>query len=403
MDETASLSLPVMMLVVFAAAKLLAELFERLGQPGLLGEILAGVLIGPSVLHLVGPDARMETLAELGVIFLLFRVGLEVNPEELWAVRGTAMIVATIGVLVPLGAGYFFMRWWGAASPAAIFVGAAMVATSVGVTAQALSARGLLSQRASRIILAAAVIDDVLGLIVLAVVAGIAKGKVNVVDIVVTAALACAFTVVMARWGSHAFRRAVPALHSKLRAGESQFNIAMVSLFALAALAAWTGVAAIVGAFLAGLALSQTATERVRDLASGVNELFVPFFLAGIGLHIDLGVLSDRSSITLVAAIFAIAVLTKLVGCGLGAIGLGWREVLKIGFGMVPRGEVGMVVAQFGLAAGVLSARTYGAVVFMAMLTTVATPVLLRFVFEQPSDDSGGGLAPEPDFDSQAA
>src|SRR3954451_6717968 len=146
MHAPASLSLPVMMLVVFAAAKLLAELFERLVQPGLLGEILAGVLIGPSVLHLVAPDARMETLAELGVIFLLFRVGLEVNPEELWAVRGTAMIVATIGVLVPLGAGFFFMRWWGAASAEAIFVGAAMVATSVGVTAQALSARGLLSQ-----------------------------------------------------------------------------------------------------------------------------------------------------------------------------------------------------------------------------------------------------------------
>jgi Kef-type K+ transport system membrane component KefB len=173
----------------------------------------------------------------------------------------------------------------------------------------------------------------------------------------------------------------------------------MIVLFALAAVATYAGVAAIVGAFLAGLALSETAVGRVRDLAHGVNELLTPFFLAGIGLHLNLSALRDRDGVLLVTAVFVIAVLTKLVGCGLGAAGLGWREMLKIGLGMAPRGEVGMVVAQLGLAAGFLTARTYGAVVLMAVLTTIATPIFIRFVFETgpekgPDWDQGTGEQP---------
>jgi Kef-type K+ transport system membrane component KefB len=157
----------------------------------------------------------------------------------------------------------------------------------------------------------------------------------------------------------------------------------MITLLALSALATYTGVAAIVGAFLAGLAMSETATERVRVLSHGVNELLVPFFLAGIGLHLQISALRDRDGLILVTALFIVAVVTKVVGCGLGAMGMGAREKLKIGLGMVPRGEVGMVVAQLGLSAGVLTQRTYGAVVVMAVLTTVVTPLFIRFVFEK--------------------
>lgn len=360
----------------------MAEIFERLKQPAILGELLAGAVLGPSILNVVVPDARLDMLSELGVLFLLFGAGLDVNAKEMWAVRGKATLVATAGVIVPFIAGWAMMRGFGSANPESIFVGAALVATSVGITARALGARGLLNEKASQIILAAAVIDDVLGLIVLAVVSGFVKGGLNLIDVALTAALASAFTFTVAKWGPPAMTRAAPAIHSRMKAGETQFTVAMVVLFSLAALATYAGVAAIVGAFLAGLALSESAKGRLRDLSHGVTELFTPFFLAGIGLHLDLRTLKDRDGAILVAAIFAVAVITKLIGCGLGAAGMGWREMMKIGLGMAPRGEVGMVVAQLGLSAGVLGPRTYGALVLMAVLTTIITPVFLRFAFD---------------------
>ncbi len=275
------------------------------------------------------------------------------------------------------------MAAWGTPTPEAIFVGAAMVATSVGITASVLSARGLLQELASKIILAAAVIDDVLGLIVLAVVSSLSRGRINVWEIVLTATLASAFTVVVAHWGTRAVSHVAPRMESRLRAGEVQFNLAMILLFALAVMAMYTGVAAIIGAFLAGMALSETAGTRVRDLSKGVNELLVPFFLAGIGLHLDLKVFSNRSTIILAITILGIAIITKLVGCGLGAISLGWSNVLKIGLGMVPRGEVGMVVAQIGLSLAVIKPDTYAVVVFMAVASTIITPLLLKIAFRE--------------------
>jgi Na+:H+ antiporter len=393
--------LPVTMLIVYAGAKLMAEVFERLRQPAILGEILAGALIGPSLLNWVAPDPRLNMLSDLGVLFLLFTVGLSVNATELWSVRGTATLVATLGVIAPLLAGWALMAWLGAKTPEAVFVGASMVATSVGITAKALSARGLLAERASQIILAAAVIDDVLGLIVLAVVSGFAKGGgLRWGDIALTTVLATAFTVIVARWGVTVVRHAAPHVHSRMRAGETQFTVAMIILFGLAALATYAGVAAIVGAFLAGLALSDSATPRLRDLSHGVNELFAPFFLAGIGLHLNLSALGNRRGAFLVISIFVIAVLTKLIGCGLGAASGGWREMLKIGLGMAPRGEVGMVVAQLGLSSGILTAQTYGAVVLMTVLTTIATPLFLDWVFEKKAPS--GGAEAEDQWERQA-
>jgi Kef-type K+ transport system membrane component KefB len=256
-----------------------------------------------------------------------------------------------------------------------------MVATSVGITASVLAARGLLEEVASKVILAAAVIDDVLGLIVLAVVSNISRGRINILEILLTAALASAFTIIVAHWGTRAVNRLVPHFESRLQTGEVQFNLAMVLLFALAATAIYTGVAAIIGAFLAGMALSDTASERVRGLSRGVNELLVPFFLAGIGLHLDLRVFRNGSTILLAAVILGAAILTKLIGCGLGGLSLGRRNMLKIGLGMVPRGEVGMVVAQIGLGLAIIKPDTYAVVVFMAVASTVVTPLLLTIAF----------------------
>jgi Kef-type K+ transport system membrane component KefB len=381
--ETEALRLPLAMLLVFGGAKLMAELFERLRQPAIVGEILAGILIGPSVLGWLTPNELLTTLADLGVIFLLFRVGLEVKASDLMKVGGTAALAASLGVALPFGMGWGLMALWGAPQVEAVFVGAAMVATSVGITAQVLASKGLLQQRAAQIILAAAVIDDVLGLLILAMVSSMARGRLNLAELATTAALAIGFTILVAVWGGRAVGRVVHRIHGQLQVQEAQFTLAMVILFALSALAAYVGVAAIVGAFLAGMALSESVGSRVHDLAHGVTELLVPFFLVGIGLHFDLHQFTTPSTLVLAFVILAAALVSKFVGCGLGAIRYGLDEAVRVGVGMVPRGEVGMVVAQIGLGLGVIPADVYSVVVFMAVATTLAAPPLLYLSFRK--------------------
>ncbi len=369
------------MLLVFGSAKLLAECFERIGQPGIVGEILAGVIVGPPVLDLIAPNDVLIALAELGVMFLLFRVGLKVRASELMRVGGTALLVATLGVLLPFAMGAAILRWFGASFIEAIFVGAAMVATSVGITAQVLASRGLLAHRASRIILGAAVIDDVLGLIVLAVVSSMAEGHVDVLKLATTAIAAIAFTLVVAKWGTRTMARVVPKVQERFRTGEVQFNFALLLMFGLALLATYVGVAAIIGAFLAGMALAESTSSRVEDLVHGVTELLLPFFLAGIGMHLDLGPFRNRETLMLAAMIVVAAVVSKLIGCGLGALSLGRTDAIRVGCGMVPRGEVGMVVAQIGLGIGVIPSNVYSVVVLMSVLTTVIAPPLLSWSY----------------------
>lgn len=376
-----SVNIALAMLLVFGTAKLLAELFERFGQPGIVGEIIAGALIGPPALNWIAPNQVLTALADLGVMFLLFRVGLEVKASELMRVGKTALLVAVLGVVVPfvLGAGIMFL--FTAPAIEAIFVGAAMVATSVGITAQVLAAKGLLSHEASRIILAAAVIDDVLGLIVLAIVSSVAEGSVNVLNLTMTAAAAIAFTLVVAKWGTPAMKRVIPRVQENFSAGEVQFNLAMLLLFGLALLATYAGVAAIIGAFLAGMALAESTTEHVHHLVHGVTELLLPFFLAGIGMHLDLGALGKPSTLLIGILIVVAAIVSKMIGCGLGALSMGKANAIRIGCGMVPRGEVGMVVAQIGLGLGVIPKDVYGVVVFMAVVTTLVAPPLLNMSF----------------------
>jgi Kef-type K+ transport system membrane component KefB len=373
--------LPLEMFVVFGAAKLLGEVFERLRQPGIVGEILAGILIGPSVFGWIGPTAFLDALAQLGVMFLLFRVGLEVKASELVKVGGTAAVVAILGVVAPFLLGWGILTLWGEPQIESIFVGAAMVATSVGITAQVLTSKGLMQARATKIILAAAVIDDVLGLIVLALVSSLAQGSVNLLNLGLTAAAAIGFTVLVATWGTRTAGRVVPRMRERLQAAEGEFALSMMLLFGLSLLAVYAGVAAIIGAFLAGMALSESVGHRVHDLAHGVTELLVPFFLAGIGLHLSLNSLGTASAIALAVIILVAAVVSKLVGCALGAIRLGQPDAIRIGVGMVPRGEVGLVVAQIGLSLGVIAQHVYGVVVFMAVATTIVAPPLLAIAF----------------------
>ncbi|MEO8097564.1 MAG: cation:proton antiporter [Acidobacteriota bacterium] len=364
--------------VIFVSAKILAELFERLHQPGIAGEILAGILIGPHVLGWIALSDAANVLAELGVMFLLFRVGLEVRSSELLAVGAQAAGIALAGVVLPFLCGWGISALWGLPTIEAVFIGAAMVATSVGITAQVLAAGGWLSDRASQLILAAAVIDDILGLIVLAGVSSMARGEVNYLDLAITAALAIGFTALVATLGSSAMRKWLPKVQQSLRASEAEFTVALCLLFALSLLAVYAGVAAIIGAFLAGMALSETVERRVHDLTEGVTSLLVPFFLVGIGLHLDVSVFQSTASLAFAAIIIVAAVLSKFVGCGLAALPFGRQQAIRVGVGMIPRGEVGMVVAQIGLGFGVVSQNVYGTIVFMSVATTLLAPALLR-------------------------
>jgi Kef-type K+ transport system membrane component KefB len=365
------------------AAKLAAELFERLGQPAVVGEILAGVVIGPSVLGLVVPSEFVSMLAEIGVIFLLFSVGLETKPSDIFQVGKTALLVAVLGVALPFFGGWLLLRLWGASSISSLFVGTALVATSVGITARVLASLQLLDTPVARIILGAAVIDDILGLLVLSVVSSSSAGEINYLEIGSTAVLAVGFTLFVVLIGARVITRLAPRIE-RLRIGESPFIVGLVLCLGLAVAVSFIGVAAIIGAFLAGMAMAEASegNTRVHTQTNAVVEFLVPFFLVNIGMQLQLSVFRDLSLIWLALGVTLVALVTKLIGCGAGAWSLGIKRAAQVGVGMMPRGEVGIVVAQIGLSLGVINAPLYAVVLFMAVATTLIAPPLLTLLFK---------------------
>jgi Kef-type K+ transport system membrane component KefB len=368
----------------------MAEVFERLKQPAVVGEILAGIIIGPSLLGWVAPSDLLSVLAEVGVIFLLFTVGLETKPQAIFQVGKRAVIVAVLGVALPFAAGYLIAIAWDGVFVEAMFVGAALVATSVGITARVLGSMGLLELQTSRIILGAAVIDDILGLIILSLVSSIRDGSVSAAGLIKTAAAAVLFTVFVGLVGSKLLLKLAPAI-KRLRVSKPFFNIGLILCLGLSVASIYVGVAAIIGAFLAGMALAEATEEnhKMHDLTSGVTEFLVPFFLVNIGMQLDLKVFGDSAVVVLALIVTLVAVLTKFIGCGLGAWGMTKREMAQIGVGMVPRGEVGIVVAQIGLGLGVISPQFFAAVLFMAVGTTLIAPPFIKFFYSEDRDKDG--------------
>ncbi len=378
--------------VMLAAAKIMAEIFERLNQPAVVGEILAGVIIGPSILGWVSPNELISIVAEIGVIFLLFMVGLETKPQSVYRVGKKAMLVGTLGVVLPFVAGYFIALAWDGSFIEAMFIGAAMVATSVGITARVLGSMGLLNKQTARIILGAAVIDDILGLIILSVVSALSSGTVNYLELGKTAGLAVMFVVLVATVGSRVMNRLAPRVKN-LRVSKPFFNIGLVLCLGLSVASIYVGVAAIIGAFLAGMALAEATEENygMHKLTSGVTEFLVPFFLVNIGMQLNLAVFKDWSVVLLAVVITVAAVVTKFVGCGLGAWGMTRRQMAQVGVGMVPRGEVGIVVAQIGLSLAVITERFFASVLFMAVATTLTAPPLIKYFYSEPQQDGADG------------
>lgn len=377
--------------IMLACAKLMAEIFERLRQPAVVGEILAGVAIGPSLLGWVEPSAIINILAEFGVIFLLFNVGLETKPQAILQVGRRAVTVGVLGVLLPFGAGYLIAAAWGGSFVESMFIGAALVATSVGITARVLGSMGLLDERTARIILGAAVIDDILGLIILSLVSAVGQESgISYAGLAKTAGAAVLFTVFVALLGSRVINGLAPFIQ-RLRLGKPFFTLGLILCLGLSVASIYVGVAAIIGAFLAGMALAEATEEnhKMHRMTTGVTEFLVPFFLVNIGMQLDLNVFRDTSVVGFALLLTLVAVITKFVGCGLGAFGMTTREMAQIGAGMVPRGEVGIIVAQIGLGLGVIGQPFFAAVLFMAVATTVIAPPFIKLLFAVDRDGDG--------------
>lgn len=373
--------------MMLVSAKLLGEIFERLKQPAVVGEILAGVIIGPSVLGLVQTSEFIQILADVGVIFLLFTVGMEIKLKDILNVGKRALLVGILGVIFPFIAGYFIAKLWGGSFIESMFIGAALVATSVGITARVLGSLGFLNTETSRIILGAAVIDDVLGLLILSVVSGIGKGGVDLFTISRTIFLAILFVIIVGGAGSHLMKPLAPKIEN-LRISKSLFSFGLILCLGLSYIASYMQVAAIIGAFLAGMMMSEAAgnNPKMHKMTNGVMEFLVPFFLVNIGMQLNPLIFKDMSVLLFAIVITLVAVLTKFIGCGLGAYGLGKIKAAQVGVGMIPRGEVGIVVAQIGLGMAALNEKFFGAVLFMAIATTVIAPPLIQMLYKNEQE-----------------
>ncbi len=366
---------------IFVAAKVLGELFERIHIPGVLGEITAGVLLGPFALGLVHPNDTLHSIGEMGAIFVLFSAGLETSAHDLIRVGRKALVVAFLGIVVPFVLGFFYMKLRGDASGEAVFVGAAMVATSVGITARVLGDLGVLATHTAKIILGAAVFDDILGMVLLAVVAGLAlEGQLEWLHLGVILAEGAVFALFMIFVAPRIVRRIHPGVE-RLSTQNASLVVALALCLFLSWLSAKIGMAAIIGAFFAGLMFADYAPHwNLISRVGGITEFLGPYFFFAIGSRLDLKLFTG--SVLIAAAIVSIlAVASKLIGCGLPLLREGWTPALRVGMGMIPRGEVALIVAAVGLQSGIVTQSTYAIVVLMTAVTTIIAPPLLRYLF----------------------
>jgi Kef-type K+ transport system membrane component KefB len=393
---------------ILIVAKLGGEIFERLGQPAVLGELLGGILIGN--LALVGltifeplrADRVIFALAEIGVIILLFEVGLETNLREMFEVGASSLLVAVLGVVAP------FLLGWGVAAIflprepllTHIFIGATLCATSVGITARVLKDTGKLQTRVARIILGAAVIDDILALLVLAVVAGLIRAQnsgvaLSLVDIFIITGKSVLFLVAALTIGQLVVPRVLRGAATRMQSRGVLLALAVAFCFALAAAAGAVGLAPIIGAFAAGLLLDEVHLKIFRArgevdlhyLIAPISALLVPIFFVITGMQVDLRSLARPEIIVFAIVLTLVAVIGK-GACAFGVLEKGVNR-LAVGLGMIPRGEVGLIFAgigatlmlpgQNGVPVPVINQATFGAIVIMVLVTTILTPPALKW------------------------
>lgn len=375
------------LVATIVATKVLGELAQRIGQPAVLGELLAGVVLGGSALAVLDPTQPvLHAFAELGVLILLFEIGLHTDLRALARVGSTAMTVGLVGVAVPFGAGIAVARLLGLGLMPSIVAGAALTATSIGISARVLSDLGQLKTPEGQVVIGAAVLDDVVGLVILSVVASLVAGaELSLGGVLRTGAPAIGFVVIAVALGSVAippFFRLV----ENVRVTGALGVIALAFALGLAWLAARSGSAMIIGAFAAGLILHPTPQRaEIERSATQLGYFFVPIFFASVGAAVELKALASREALLVGSALIAVGVLGKIVA---GFAPWWFRgNKLLVGIAMVPRGEVGLIFAQMGLAAGVLTAAHFGALMLMVVVTTFMTPPLLGLIVARRAAD----------------
>jgi Kef-type K+ transport system membrane component KefB len=382
--EPAILEALVDLVVILVVAKLAGEAATRLGQPAVLGELLAGIALGPSLLHLIERTEILAFLAELGAIVLLFEVGLHAEVSELKKAGRAGALVAAVGIVAPFLGGWGFALVLVGDPLVALFIGAALTATSVGITVRVLSDLGRMERPEAQIILAAAIFDDVVGLILLSILVTLASvGTVSVAAIAWTVVLAVAFVVGSIAIGTRGWRRIVPLVRRMRVRG-----VLLVVAFALALALAWgaaqIGLATIIGAFAAGLIFSETEDlEHIERDVKPLADVLVPIFFVTVGALVDVTTFLDPDVVLVAAGLTAIALATKWVA-GFAVRDRTLRRSV-IGAGMVPRGEVGIIFAGFGLTLGVLPGGVYSALLAMVIVTTLVAPPLLRHLLREPA------------------
>jgi Kef-type K+ transport system membrane component KefB len=379
-----------MLVVILAVAKVVGAVAQRLGQPAVLGELIGGVLAGSSVLGWVDPHLpALHLMAELGVLILLFAIGLETDQSQLLRVGATSMTVAVVGVLLPFALGYVACRMLGLSDLRSIVAAATLTATSVGITARVLSDLGQLRAEEGQIILGAALIDDVLGLLFLTVIEGLSQGQqVSPAMVLGAAGRAIGFVVAAGVAGKLVIPPVFP-LVERIQLPGTVTVFAVVVALSMAWLADRCGSAMIIGAFAAGLLLADCprAHEIERGIA-GLGHFFVPIFFVTVGASVDLAALNPvraESRFTLLTGAVLIAV--GIVGKLLAGFAPFWFRGNKavVGVGMIPRGEVGLIFAQIGLATGVFDAGLFGAATLMVMITTLVAPPWLKRLLRRSS------------------
>ena len=382
MGDTTAILLEVF--IIFAAAQVGGAFARWIRLPSVVGQIVVGCIVGPSVLGWITPSEPLEVLSEIGVVLLLFAVGLETRLDDVKRVGGSAFAVGVIGVIVPFVGGAFWAHSIGPDWPRSLFVAAAFVATSAGITAAVLKQMGVLRRIESRVILGAAVIDDILAMLLLGVVVAIqAGGSLRVSRLLVVAGEAIGFVLVVGWLGTLMMRRGSKWLE-RARDPISPLLIVLILCLGLAWVATRFGLAAIIGAFLAGMIASETRQRmQLEEQMQPLLALMTPFFFVLTGAQVALAELASGEALWLLLVATLLALVTKLIGGWLGALRLGVRSALIVGVGMMPRGEVGIVVAALGLSAGVFGQQLYAVIIAMSLLTSVIAPPFLAMLLKE--------------------
>lgn len=380
--------------LIIVAAKLAGELAERLGQPPVIGELLAGVLLGPGLLGWVEPGPGIELVAQLGIIILLLEVGLDTRLREFKGIGLTAFLVAAVGVTLPFLFGFGYSRLVGlpGGSGTAVFIGAVLAATSVGITVRTFSDLKLRRSVEARIVLGAAVIDDVIGLLLLSVVVSLADGDgFSLLTVSGKAGAAVLFLAAIVIAGHYGADHLLTAVEGRSRVRGTAFAVVLAVTFLASFLAEKIGLSAIIGAFAVGMALSESRQRQsLNRKLSSYAEVLTGVFFVSVGMKMDAAALAQPRVLLLATALTILAALGKVLA---GLPARGKASPLLVGLGMVPRGEVGLIFAGVGLAAGILDKGSYAAILAMVFATTLMTPPLLKWAGRRakPTGDDDGG------------